>query len=425
MSTSDEIALQSGTRWLIAYAHPSNGLGNKLGGLRGAYAIAHKSGRRLRIRWHDHQENDFLEPYDAADDLIAWSVFDGPGIASAPETDAVYDAWGWAEWPERSDGRVRWKKPGFVVPMSTFEFPMDANQSISHQPWNDRTQLCAPTLQNVHPRNRQDLEEAKAFVSLAMGSAPVVVMKSMTFDVVSPWTRVAQADTVERARLAYKELFRPREVFRERACQHLKHTLNLSFARPWIGLQIRRSQAGAIETVQTATGCRLCDTETTWHNESDLSHSDEAGIHRAVRCALSARRTLCMMRGEPTMCDAPIFVTSSSYRVLLRAVQLLGKDARYTANPDFVSHGGVRNGYLTPLLEMAVLSASRVIIGSAGSSYPLEAANMAGTTAIVKDFGLYHVARELRVATVQGECADPPTWPIDSRGSVLLPRGLC
>ena len=125
------------------------------------------------------------------------------------------------------------------------------------------------------------------------------------------------------------------------------------------------------------------------------------------------------------MCDAPIFVTSSSYRVLLRAVQLLGKDARYTANPDFVSHGGVRNGYLTPLLEMAVLSASRVIIGSAGSSYPLEAANMAGTVAIVKDFGLYHVSRELRVATVQGECADPPVWPLDSRGSVLLPHGSC
>ena len=76
-----------------------------------------------------------------------------------------------------------------------------------------------------------------------------------------------------------------------------------------------------------------------------------------------------------------------------------------------------------PLLELAVLSASRVVIGSAGSSFPLEAANLAGATAIIKDFGMYKVAKELRSSTVQGECDDPPGWP--SEGSVLLPRGSC
>ena len=104
-------------------------------------------------------------------------------------------------------------------------------------------------------------------------------------------------------------------------------------------------------------------------------------------------------------------------------LELLGSDARYTSNPDFVSHGGARNGYLAPLLELAVLSASRVVIGSAGSSFPLEASNLAGATAIIKDFGMYRVAKELRLATVQGNCDDPPGWAPEE--SVLLPHGSC
>jgi hypothetical protein len=274
----------------------------------------------------------------------------------------------------------------------------------------------------VHPRNTADLEEARDFAILALDPTPVVVMRSITFDVMHPWTRIAQADVAEQARYAYQRLFRPNEDFTWHACQHLKHTLNLSFARPWIGLQLRRSQAGAVEDVQTSLGCRLCGPETTWQNETELSHNDHTGILRAVRCAQRVRAGLCA-RGETLMCDAPYFVTSSSYRVLRRATELLGKDARYTASPDFVAHGGARNGYLAPLLELAVLSASRVVIGSAGSSFPLEAANLAGATAIIRDFGMYHVAKELRAATVQGECADPPDLPPE--GSVLLPRGSC
>ena len=81
---------------------------------------------------------------------------------------------------------------------------------------------------------------------------------------------------------------------------------------------------------------------------------------------------------------------------------------------------------MAPLLELAVLSASRVVIGSAGSSFPLEAANLAGATAIIKDFAMYHVAKELRTFTAQGECDDPPDWPAEATtGSVLLPRGSC
>jgi len=421
-STRDESAMKTGTRWLIAYAHPSNGLANKLGGLRAAFTIARSSRRRLRIRWHAHQENDLLEAVHPNGDLFDWAASDGPGISNSIDG-AAWDAWGRAEWKERVDGPFRSRKPAFVLPESTREFPLDGNWSTSKLSILD-SKMCAPTLHNVHPRNAADLEEARNFAVLALDPTPVVVMKSITFDVVRPWTRIAQADVAKQARYAYQHLFRPREEFQGRVCHHLKHALNLSFARPWIGLQLRRSVSSALENVQTSLGCRRCGVETTWRNETELSQSDHAGILRAVRCAQRARSGLCA-RGEPLMCNAPYFVTSSSYRVLLRAAELLGKDARYATNPDFVAHGGARKGYLAPMLELAVLSASRVVIGSAGSSFSLEAANLAGATAIVKDFGMYHVAKELRAATVQGECGDPPDWPPEAAGSVLLPRGSC
>ena len=420
-SVRDEVAMNAGTRWLIVYAHSSNGLGNKLGGLRGAFTIAHTTGRRLRIRWHAHQETDLLEPAaDASDERLAWAAPDGPGISNSIDG-AAWDAWGRAEWSEVADGPFRSKKPAFLLPKSTRQRRLSGNRA---QVLRTDAELCAPTLRDVHPRNTADLEEARDFAILALGDAPVVVMRSITFDVMHPWTRIAQAEVAKHARFAYQRLFKPAPEFKHHACQHLKHTLNLSFARPWIGLQLRRSQAGAVEAVQTSLGCRRCGFETTWRNETGLSHSDESGILRAVRCAHRTRAALCK-RGETRMCDAPVFVTSSSYRVLRRAVQLLGKDARYTANPDFVSHGGARNGYLAPLLELAVLSASRVVVGSAGSSFPLEAANLAGATAIIRDFGMYNVAKELRSATVQGSCDDPPDWPPEATGSVLLPRGSC
>ena len=424
LSFSDEAAMKTGTRWLIAYAHPSNGLANKLSGLRGAFTIAHTTGRRLRIRWHAHQESDLLAPADPSDDLLAWAAADGPGIANSMNGDP-WDAWGRAEWSEIVDGPFRSKKPAFLLPSTTHQRRLDGNWSTSKLSSLD-SEICAPTLHNVHPRNTADLEEARSFALLALDTTPVVVMKSITFDVMRPLTRIAQADVAEHARFAYQSLFAPNEEFKWHACQHLNHALNLSLARPWIGLQLRRSQAGAMEAVQTSLGCRRCGFETTWRNESTLSHNDHKGILRAVRCAQRARAALCL-RGENVMCDAPVFVTSSSYRVLRRATELLGSDARYASNPDFVSHGGARNGYLAPLLELAALSASRVVIGSAGSSFALEAANLAGTTAITKDFGMFDVAKELRTFTAQGECDDPPDWPPDwpSKGSVLLPRGSC
>ena len=401
-----------GARWLIMYAHSSNGLANKLGAIRAAYTIARASGRRLLIRWHTGQEDSILQPASPRGSHFDWAANDGPGIAVSPKG-AVWDVWGRALWEERRDGLFLSKRPEFLVPKGTYH--LNFNSSLG----GVMGQGCAPMLHDVHPRNMDDLEEATAFATLARGAAPLVLMKSLTFDVTHPWTRVSQGAIATNAQAHFKALFRPQSTFLQRVCLHLAQ-LNLNVTRPWIGLQFRRKQEGAVENVQTSSGCQLCGYKTSWLNETGLSRGEKTGVLQGVRCAVRARAASCA-RGEVAMCGAPVFVTSSSFRVLRYASRLLGADARYTDNPDFVSHGGIRNGYLTPLLEMAVLSASHVIVGTAGSSYPLEAANFAGTTAIIRDFGMYSVAKELRQSTIQGDCSNP--FPPGE--SLLLPHGSC
>jgi hypothetical protein len=401
-----------GARWLILYAHASNGLANKLGGIRAAYTIARASGRRLLIRWHMGQENSILQPAAPRGSHFDWAANDGPGISVSPKG-AAWDVWGRAVWAESRDGLFLSKRPAFVRPKSTYE--RHFNSSLG----GVMGQGCALMLHDVHPRNRDDLAEATAFATLASGAAPLVLMKSLTFDVTHPLIRVSQGAIATNAQAHFKVLFRPQSTFLQQVCQHLAQ-LNLNVTRPWIGLQFRRRQAGAVDVVQTSSGCPLCGYNTSWLNESVLSLSEKTGVRRGVRCAVRARAASCA-RGEAAMCGAPVFVTSSSFRALRYASRLLGADARYTDNPDFVSHGGIRNGYLTPLLEMAVLSASHVIVGSAASSYPLEAANFAGTTAIIRDFGMYDVAQELRQSTIQGDCSNP--FPPGE--SLLLPHGSC
>ena len=401
-----------GARWLVIYAHASNGLANKLGALRAAYTIARASGRRLLVRWFTGQENSILQPAAPRGSQFDWAANDGPGISVSPEG-AVWDVWGRAVWEGIREGLFESKKPVFLKPKSTYQ--RHFNSSLG----GVIGQGCALMLHDVHPRNLDDLAEATAFATLARGAAPLVLMKRLTFDVTHPWTRVSQGAMATNAQAHFKALFRPQSTFLQRVCLHLAQ-LNLNVTRPWIGLQFRRTQTGAVENVQTSSGCRLCGYKTSWLNESGLMNWEKKGVLQGVRCAVRARAASCA-RGEVAMCGAPVFVTSSSFRVLRYASRLLGADARYTDNPDFVSHGGIRNGYLTPLLEMAVLSASHVIVGTAGSSYPLEAANFAGTTAIIRDFNMYQVAKELRESTVQGDCSNP--FPPGE--SLLLPHGSC
>ena len=353
-----------------------------------------------------------LQPAAPRGSHFDWAANDGPGVSISPKG-AAWDVWGRAAWAESRHGLFLSKRPAFVVPKSTHEWHFNSSlRGVTGQG-------CALMLCDVHPRNRDDLAEATAFATLANGAEPLVLMKSLSFDVTHPLTQVSQGAIATNAQAHFKVLFRPQSTFLRQVCQHLAQ-LNLNVTRPWIGLQFRRQQARAVDVVQTSSGCPLCGYNTSWLNESVLSPSERAGVQRGVRCAVRARAASCA-RGEAAMCGAPVFVTSSSFRALRYASRLLGADARYTDNPDFVSHGGIRNGYLTPLLEMAVLSASHVIVGSAASSYPLEAANFAGTTAIIRDFGMYDAAQELRQSTIQGDCSNP--FPPGE--SLLLPHGSC
>ena len=49
-------------RWLVTYPHASNGLANRLGGLRTSFALAQASGRRFAVRWREWLEGAFLQP---------------------------------------------------------------------------------------------------------------------------------------------------------------------------------------------------------------------------------------------------------------------------------------------------------------------------------------------------------------------------
>ena len=120
------------------------------------------------------------------------------------------------------------------------------------------------------------------------------------------------------------------------------------------------------------------------------------------------------------MCNAPIFVSSSSWQALRHAIHKLGPDARYAPNEDF-GFFSAPGHHLAPLLEMAVLSASTVLIGTAGSSFAVEAGNLGNLTVILRDFHLFHAGpAELRQE--QGSCDRPEL----GRGqSLLLSRGMC
>ena len=199
-----------GARWLIVYAHPTNGLANKLGGIRAAYTVARASGRRLLIRWHMRQENSILQPAAPRGSHLDWAAKDGPGISVSPNG-AVWDVWGRADWYEFRAGRfgpLLAKKPAFLRPKGTYQRRFN-DSSFNSSLRGDTGQGCAPMLHNVHPRNMDDLAEATAFATLASGAAPLVLMQSLTFDVTHPWIRFPQGAIAANAQADLKALFRP------------------------------------------------------------------------------------------------------------------------------------------------------------------------------------------------------------------------
>lgn len=106
-------------------------------------------------------------------------------------------------------------------------------------------------------------------------------------------------------------------------------------------------------------------------------------------------------------------------------------DATHSASHDASST-------LNALLELAVLSGSAAILGTAGSSFPAEAGRLGGVpVTLQRDFDLFDLNSGKRPpvdlwygaeagSTSSGECdVLPPTLTWEPRGSVLLPTGAC
>ena len=73
-------------RILLARAHASNGLANRLAGLRGALRLAEESGRRLVVEWAaGGQEGNWLEPAPG----VMWRMGAAPGVGPPSDLDNV------------------------------------------------------------------------------------------------------------------------------------------------------------------------------------------------------------------------------------------------------------------------------------------------------------------------------------------------
>lgn len=384
-------------RWLAAYPDISNGLGNRLGGIRASFWLAHVSGRQFALRWREWLEGAYLRP--PAESLCQWTLTE-PAVGLADGSDGrVRDAW--SSGPVLSSaGKLHWTAPWTDGGATLLELPPDATHARRLRDKHPQ-RMCVPMVRHTSPRERLDMAEWNDFTAVANGAQPLVITVGLFHDVGHPLWK--QRDVVSIAFEQYKQILAPTPSFLREVCRHLD-LLQLSLARPWVGLQLRVNPA--ISGLENEHRARL-----------DISLKFK--VESAVTCAMAARDAACRM--DATMCGAPIFLTSNSYLVLRYAARKVGRDARYTANSSFGYHGAPGH-YLPALLEMAVLSASAVLIATAGSTFPLEAANLANTTALVQDFGMYPIDDAILNSSVQGQCDRPL---LARQQSVLLPRDAC
>ena len=401
-------------RWLVTYPVASNGLGNRLAGLRASFELARASGRSLAIRWGEWLEGPYLQPADGS--TTNWTSAKVPGLVNSGRL--VGDLWMQGPYSD-ADGKIGWR---FPYRLTITNLPLDAAEARAASD-GYRGRMCAPMIQHLFPRVKEHFTAVQTFINLsATNSHPVVVTHGLFQDAVHPLWK--QRDAVPIAYAQYRQFLAPTPALVQAVCTHLK-AVNLSFRRPWIGLQLRVDVGGGNEFRQLMRGClvvggRNCHRwdRHAWPQKKNLTSREERGINDAVRCALEARNVSCRQRS--IMCNAPIFVSSSSWQALRHAIHKLGPDARYAPNEDFGFHSAPGH-HLPPLLEMAVLSASTVLIGTAGSSFAVEAGNLGNLTVILRDFNLFHAGpAELRQQ--QGSC-DRPELGIGQ--SLLLSRGMC
>ena len=451
-------------RWLIAYPHETNGLANRFAGIRASLEIARISHRRLRIRWFGSafQEGAFLQPARRQDPELRWDALDAPGVGSRADG-KVHDAWG--QVPKGMD--ARWFKDVRTHhfnyhPFARLRAVVDGKYDLEESRRDVlQDRVCARALISPFPTNCYHHRDVRAFLAHANASKEsTVITRKLFYDVVYPHR--TQAELTAHAHRQYRSLFAPTAEFIAAACAHL-HRLGLSLDIPWIGLQLRRtatnpelarqqlmlsatlaasrngssmsgsdgdsvggsigggSGSSAGGSGSSSAGRSVPGMGASAIDESELKDAESAGINAGVTCALRVRASLCLR--DHSLCRAPIFVTSSSPAFLQRAGQALGDDARYAHDDSFTYHGAFSGTHLSPLLEFTTLSASRVVIGTAGSSFPVEAAYVGNTTAILKAMnGIYSNVKE-PARFIQGECELTELPP--PAESVLLPRDSC
>lgn len=394
------------SRWLVAYAHTTNGLANRLAGLRASWALASQSGRQLSIRWFANgQEGIYLQP---ARQDVRWTDTGAPGVLNAADG-SVADVWGATILSSRPNA--------FTLPPGSKEVVENWDDGGKQLDRRAGRRVCVRALRDPFPMNTRHRDDVNHFLAHATRSPEsVMVTSNLFYDVTQPMRR--QADLVHMAHAQYRSLFKPTAAFRDLACRHLRQ-LGLVLGQPWIGLQLRRKVQDVGSNSSTSERADKAD--------PPLEVEEKRIVRQAVACAMKVRTSLCAK--EPSTCRAPIFLTSSSPRTLHLAARIVGADARFATDDSFTQHSSAAaaSSYLPALLEFATLSASRVVIGTAGSSFALEAANMANTTAVVKDlYPLYPVEHELREAAIQGKCASGVGEALPPVGdSILLPRGSC
>jgi len=170
-------------RWLVAYAHPTNGLANRLAGLRASFALARQSGRQLAVRWfgHSRQEAAFLVPASAQ---WRWTDTRAPGVMDGADS-AVMDAWAVTRLMWNRDDFVQWQGSKWSVERWT-----DVGGMLSARGMADgrrSRRVCVRTLRDPFPTNRRHRDEIRAFATHALQSRESVLVTSKLFsDVLHP-----------------------------------------------------------------------------------------------------------------------------------------------------------------------------------------------------------------------------------------------
>lgn len=267
---------------------------------------------------------------------------------------------------------------------SLFELPTTATPmlnltAISFHPISTAPH-CAPTLRDGWQGSAATLR----FLALARGGERLVVVERLFHDFHLPTT----------PHTVYRGLLRPTPEFGALLRRHI-HELGLDTSRGWLALQVRRTTGSADSRISKS--------------EVPLNDRELEGLQRARACFHAVVRSSpgCERWPGASGSSCPLtFLTTNSHRV---AKHLEADGHRTSTDRRFMAHSGPRSGYLHALLEFATLSLSRAVVGTAGSSFALEAAHMGGVRPTMRNFATFNaIAPSLQIQ--MGNCSFVPPY---------------